>query len=149
MNKLATKLASWPVVVLSFMWLLTLSLGELAPDWVSKVRFAMFPVVTMKGEMIERTPTYAVLHIYGEKHRGAECKYLGIQAFGDRTVGLPVDLNIVRTDMPSDGKTKPPGVYDTGNWRVWPILGVHRVRVYVEHDCLGTRVGTQIAEVDI
>lgn len=140
-------LVSWPMVIVSAFWLASLFIAQLSPGLLDKARFWLFPVVSMKGDLVERTDQYAIVHIYGEKHRGPECKYLGVQAFGDRTIGLPVDMHISRVDIPEEGRTKPSGSYDIGNWRVWPVEGVVRVRVYVEHDCLGVRVGTQIAEV--
>ena len=119
------------------------------PDLVDPIRFFIRPVVTMKGELVSKTSDVARVHIFGKKHRGIECEYLGIQAFGDRLVGLPADLIIKRVDMPSDGISKPQGTYDIGIWELRPMLGVTTARVYVSHNCEGVRIATKVAEVPI
>lgn len=131
----------YAAVLMSVLWLM--------PPWYDKVRFWFYPVATMQGEITARTADGILLRMYGVKHRGAECEFLDIQAFGDRLVGLPIDLYINRVDMPADGKTKPAGVYDIGLWNIHPTAQVTQVRVYVSHDCDGTKWATQIAKVEL
>jgi hypothetical protein len=119
------------------------------PNFYDTARFYVRPVAVMQGDLVSKTEGSARLHIYGHKGRGVECRYLSIQAFGDRLVGLPVDLIITRVDIPHVGDTKPTGDFDIGAWEVKPTLGVIVVRVYVTHDCEGTKVATKIAEVKI
>lgn len=130
-------------------WFITglIALAWFLPDFYDPVRFKLRPVVSMNGELQARTTDGVLIRIYGEKLRGVECKYLDIQAFGDRIIGMPIDLHIKRVDMPSDGKTKPAGSYDIGTWNVHPTATVSVVRVYVSHDCEGSKVATQIAKV--
>ena len=131
----------YAAVLASVLWL--------SPPWYDKVRFWFYPVVVMQGDITARTNDGIIVHMYGEKRRGAECRFLGIQAFGDRLVGYPVDLYIRRVDMPSDGITKPAGVYDIGFWNIHPTANVTSVRVYVSHDCDGAKWATQIAKVEL
>lgn len=131
-------------------WVMAFVFGvAILPNWIDKAKFYIRPVAVMEGKLISKTADTARLHIYGTKRRGVECQYLGIQAFGDRLVGLPVDLVIGRVDIPQVGDTKPTGNFDIGVWEIKPTLGVITVRVYVSHDCSGTRVATKIAEVKI
>ena len=109
--------------------------------------FWLTPVVDISGKVVEKSPSSVFVHMAGKKLRGAECVYRGIQAFGDRAVGLPVDLNIERRDMPSEAKTKPKGVYDIGTWEVWPTPGVVQIRIYTLHECNSHMVSTEIAKV--
>lgn len=113
------------------------------------VRFWLYPVAKMEGEVAARGDGFVIVRIQGKKLRGVECEYLGRQAFGDRLIGPPVELYITRLDRPEDGKTKPPGTYDVGLWDIRPTLGVTRVRVYVTHNCEGTRWATEIASINI
>lgn len=115
-----------------------------------RLSFWWTPVVRMQGDVvIGPTDSYVVLHIYGEKLRGEECAYKGLQAFGDRAVGPTVGLRISRVDLPEEGTTKPVGTYDIGRWRVWPVDGVDTVKVYAMHECGGRFVATKITEVKI
>lgn len=114
------------------------------------VSFWLRPIVQMSGEVVERTSDDAILlHITGKKLRGVECRYLGLQAFGERLVGPLVDLYIERTDRKSEGTTKPNGMFDIGYWKVWPTTGITAVRVYVTHDCAGTLWATEITKVEL
>lgn len=104
------------------------------------------PVVTMSGTLIERDGDAVLLHITGTKHRN--CRYVGLQAYALDVTGVRHDANIQRQDHESRGDTKPPGVYDIGYWRVWPVDPIAaRVLVYAEHDCRGISVRSIIAEV--
>jgi len=130
-------------------WIITLSIVGIAvvPDLLTQGSFYVRPVVQMEGRLVGKTTDAARIHIFGSKLRGVECQYQGIQAFGDRVVGLPVDLMILRVDMPSEGITKPQGMFETGVGEVRPTTGGTAVRVYVMHNCEGHRVATRIAEV--
>ena len=120
-------------------------------DDADRIAFWWRPVVKMQGDLVAKTADGAALiHMYGEKLRGEECVYKGLQAFGDRVAGPTVDLRIARADLPEEGSTKPSGEYDIGVWRVWPVHGVTQVNVYVAHDCgTGRLWATKIAEVKL
>lgn len=127
--------------------LLFLAVISFLPAYYDTIRFWITPVVKMHGELIARTNDGVLIRMYGEKLRGVECRFIDIQAFGDRMVGMPIDLYIKRVDMPSDGKTKPAGVYDIGTWNIHPTSTVTQVRVFVSHECDNAKVATQIAKV--
>jgi len=82
-----------------------------------------------------------------EKLRGVECEYKGIQAYGDRITGHPVDLNSKRLEVVEQGGTKSNVNYDIGIGEIWPTKNVYRVRVNVAHLCGKSRVSTEIASV--
>jgi hypothetical protein len=105
------------------------------------------PVVSMQGEIVERTADSVTLHMWGSKNRA--CKYIGIQGFSQVGNGPKRDTIITRLDMPSEGKTKPAGVFDIGHWRLQPVTGADHVSVYVQHDCDGRVVLTKITEVTL
>lgn len=117
---------------------------------IDKVRFWWRPVVQMQGILIgEISPGHITIHMYGKKLRGVECEYRGIQAYGDRITGLPVDLNSRRLDIPEKGDTKDEGTYDIGFWEIWPTEGIYRIRVNVGHLCGKSRVSTEIASINL
>lgn len=137
--------------ILSLRWLTAGLLGLLLGLYLSelnvlnKLRFAIFPVVSMQGYPIKVTDGNFYINIKGTKYRGDECQFKNIQAIGNRLVGPPVDLNVDRVDKPSLGITKIAGEYDIGVWRVWPsddIIGFH---VYVNHICSGIPWTTEVA----
>ena len=108
------------------------------------------PVVRMSGTLVGRDAQSVHIHIRGEKLR--ECRYAGVSAYAIDTGGVRHDANIRRTDAVHDnGRTKPPGLYDLGVWRVWPITPqAVRVMVVVEHLCgSGVAVRSLIAEVPL
>lgn len=105
------------------------------------------PVVVMHGRLVQRDAYSVWLHIAGAKLRA--CRYMGLTAYSVDAQGVRRDANIERSDgIESRGDTKPPGDYDLGVWRVWPV-GDEAVRalVSVEHDCAGVIVRSVIAEV--
>lgn len=117
---------------------------------VDKIRFWLRPVVIMSGELVEGPVNgYVMVHMTGTKVRGEECEYKGIQAQGDRIIGLPVDLRSQRVDIPETGTTKSAGEYDIGVWKIWPVDGIYRIRVNVGHDCQGSKVATEIARITL
>ena len=127
-----------------------MSFATLIPIYYDQIRFWWTPVTKMQGEEISRTGTGVVLHIYGKKIRGEECRWIEFQAFGDRYAGLPIDLYMLKADiLPNDGKTKPKGSYDLGLWSLYPTdpVLVYQVRVNVTHNCDGTIWSTEIAKV--
>ena len=132
-------------------WVLALPLIAIAygADMTHKISLFFVPVVRMQGELVSRTPDAAIIHMWGQRLRGTECEYRDIMAFGDRAVGLPVDLYITRKDKDADNKTRPTGEYDIGLWEVRPLPGVIAVRVFSMHDCGGRLVATKIAEVKL
>lgn len=104
------------------------------------------PVVTMQGQVVGRGDAEVMVRIIGVKHR--ECRYLGLQAYSVSAAGVFADANIKRADLDERGDTKPPGTFDLGVWRIWPLqAGASRALVYVNHDCAGVHVRTVIADV--
>jgi hypothetical protein len=137
-----TRWIPWAVMIV-------IALVMLGPDLYNDARFYVRPIAVMKGDLVTRTDDYIRIHITGEKVRGVECKYLGIQAFGDRAVGSPVDLTIRRVGLESEGLTKPAGKFDIGTWELRPSFGIITARIYTTHDCEGTLWPTKIAEVSL
>jgi hypothetical protein len=115
--------------------------------WVGWWAYDQFvPVVRMQGEVFLRTEDSVVLHMYGSKVR--ECRFVGIQGFSSVHGGMNRDMHIKRIDMPSEGKTKPIGVFDIGHWQLHPLAGATNVTVWVQHSCReGDLRNTKIAEV--
>lgn len=116
--------------------------GKLAGALYDELR----PVVVMRGVLLERRPGEVLVEIAGEKLR--PCRYNAMHAYAVRG-GVRSDASIAREDRPVDGHTKPPGKYNIGIWRVWPVAGAERVVVYVSHTCDGRLVATNVAEIDL
>lgn len=115
-------------------------------DWAYTFWDDVNPVVRMQGSIVARAPGSVTLHIKGEKLR--TCQYLQIRAYAERD-GLLHDINHERVDRPEDGHTKPPGVFDIGNWRLWPVAEASRVMVFTKHSCSGRLVVTKVADVPL
>jgi len=137
--------------ILSMRWLTAGLIGILLGMYLSelnilnKVRFAIFPVVTMGGYPIQVADGSFYINIRGTKNRGDECVFKNIQAIGERLVGLPVDLNIDRVDRAIIGTTKVAGSYDIGEWRIWPTQDIVAFHVYINHICSKTPWTTEVA----
>lgn len=107
---------------------------------------AMRPVVSMQGEIVARGPDSVTIRMWGTKNR--DCKFINIQGFSKKQPdGLSRDATGERLDMPSEGATKPTGAFEIGTWRFRPVIDARIVEVYVQHDCDGRAVVTQIARV--
>jgi hypothetical protein len=109
-----------------------------------------FPVVRMEGRIVSKDPSGSVLvHVWGEKLR--DCQFIQIDSYSLSRTGILRDANEERAeDLPADGGTKPPGVYDLGVWRIYPVVaGSTRVQMFVEHSCNGRLVYTNIADVSL
>lgn len=117
--------------------------------WYNPLRFFIFPVVSMSGEPVAKTIDGVLLRIGGTKHRGLECQYVDTIAFGDRLTGFPIDLYIARVDRSADGKTRPAGTYSIGLYNIHPTATVSNIRVYVIHNCEGTKWASKIAELKL
>ena len=107
---------------------------------------SIYPVVSMRADVVAKQPTEVVVRLSGTKNR--DCKYLGIDAFS-RHGEMLRDLNMERIDMPADGGTKPKGHFDFGTWRIWPTSNTKLVMIYVRYDCSGRDVFVNVAEVAI
>lgn len=105
----------------------------------------VFPVVKMRGEIVGRTDSHVIVHMYGEKLR--LCKFVKIQGYSKFPDGTLKNINIDRTDVPFKGETRPLGKFNIGTWRLWPIDGARGAAVYIEHDCDKRPVLTKIADV--
>lgn len=139
-----------------FLWIPQVMLVVSLLSWVysvnlyDTVRFWWTPVVEMKGRVV--APLQGgeiVIGMRGWKHRGVECEYKGVQAFGIRQAAPNVDLRMARIDIPEDKNTKPKGWYDIGVWKVWPVASpsLMGVEVIITHNCGGTLWSTQIAYI--
>ena len=106
------------------------------------------PVVTMQGTLVSANERAAVVWVRGTKHRF--CEYRGVQAFSIDAAGVAYDALATRVDIDEAGRTKPPGDYDIGHWRIQPLVaGAKAVRLYVSHRCGNTVVETMIANVPL
>ena len=113
-------------------------------DWAYSIYDELRPVVRMSGRIVERSGESILLSITGEKLRA--CEYLAMRAYAERD-GRLLDVNAARVDRPEDRHTKPRGVFDLGQWRVWPVDGAASVLVYSTHSCDGRLVVSKLAEV--
>jgi hypothetical protein len=110
----------------------------------------IFPVVDMRGTLVAYDPSGAALvHVGGSKLR--DCQFIQIDSYSVSRTGILRDANEERVDdLPVDGGTKPPGTYDLGVWRIYPVVaGATAVRMYVEHSCNSRLVYTLIADVPL
>lgn len=110
---------------------------------------SLWPVVTMQGTLIEKGDGFAVVHISGTKHR--KCQFLQIDSYATNQEGMIRDANETALgDVPYDGGSKPPGSFDLGQWRIFPIdKRAVSLQMYVEHSCDGRMVITKIVEVPL
>ena len=150
-KKMNRTLADWLYRYRWWPWVVAIPILAITvvPSEYARLRFTLWPVAEMQGELVGRKEDAAIIHIYGKKLRGLECTYLGITAFADRVVGLPVDLNIRRLDKAETGVTRPSGTFDLGLWEVHPVMGATKVRVYTAHNCEGVKIATLVAEVKL
>lgn len=121
--------------------------GGVVDEWLSQRYDRMFPVVEMTGTLISRGDNEAVIAIGGRKLR--ECSYVRIQAYSVGADGNMTDAFISRTDIPESGETKPPGNFQVGTWRVWPLPQSRGLVVYVNHLCGSRIVLTKIADIPL
>ena len=106
------------------------------------------PVVTMQGMLLSVNERAAVGWVRGTKHRF--CEYRGVQAFSIAADGVAYDALATRVDIDETGRSKPPGNYDIGHWRIQPLVAdAKAVRMYVAHRCGETIVETMIANVPL
>lgn len=107
-----------------------------------------FPVLRMRGELVDVQADYADLRIRGEKLRGEECRLVKVYAYTVRSDGSRADADALRQDLPQTARPRPAGVYDIGVWRVRPIdAAAVRAQVWTHHSCVGRDVLSLIADV--
>ena len=70
--------------------LVGLLLSFVVPTQVLSLYDALFPVVTLKAEVVQKMPSEIVVRLSGQKNR--DCRYLGIDAFS-RVGTLLRDIN--------------------------------------------------------
>ena len=115
--------------------------------YVQSVYDDVRPVVRMSGEIVGRDGSSVLIKVTGEKLR--DCRYLRISAFA-KIDDRADDVYAKREDAPENGLTKPRGKYSAGVWRVWPVVDMTQIiEMYVQHDCSGRVVLTQIARVKV
>jgi hypothetical protein len=123
------------------------------PSWVGPVREAydsIFPVLQMKGVLVDRQGSAVMIHIQGRKLRGEECRLLHVYGYAIQQDGRLSDATATRIDQPIDGRTRDAGFYDIGIWRVQPVdEDATGVKVVTQHDCVGRVVLSTIAEVTL
>ena len=114
--------------------------------WTEGLRWydATRPVVRMKAEVIEREENSITLRLTGEKLRN--CAYLGLYAYGVDVNGVLHDVYREKVDVPENRTTRPVGVQDFGDWKVWPVRFAS-VTMYSRHDCDGRVVLTKLFDM--
>lgn len=111
---------------------------------------SVFPVLTMRGELVSRDADYVDVHIRGTKHRGEECRLVSVYAYTVRADGLRADAFANRMDQPQAGRLRGVGEWDIGIWRVRPVDSLaSRAEVWTHHNCVGRDVLTRIADVGV
>lgn len=109
---------------------------------------AAFPVLSMRGQLIKRDEISVFINISGIKNR--DCSYAGMQSYSLNAEGERSPVYREKQGMPESGQTRPPGAYDLGTWRYWPLeADSMRVQVFVQHICSGRLITTNVADVDL
>jgi len=112
----------------------------------------MFPVLTMKGTLIDAQHGEVTVHIVGYKNRGEECRLVSVFGYtytGDKMTPRK-DAIAERVDMPMLKRPRSEGFYDIGFWKVWPVgEDVKTVEVWTHHECYGRPIQTKVADITI
>jgi hypothetical protein len=109
-----------------------------------------FPVLSMSGEIVERTEDSVIFHIKGRKLRGEECRLLAVYGYAVDKYGRLTDATATRIDMKEVGRPRDVGLYDIGLWRIKPVyMDSVAVKVITQHDCVGRVVLSTIAEASL
>jgi len=136
----------WTIV---FAVVVALLVSQLLVPFIQDLRQSRIdaePVVKMQGEILARTSDTVTIHMWGEKIRA--CTFVKLNAFTivDKVMR---DANMLRVDPAPAQGNRPLGSFDMGEWMIWPTAGASKVTVFVQHDCAGRIVLTNIAEVDL
>ena len=114
------------------------------------------PVIEQHSVLVAQTDEYVDIHILGERLRGDECQYLGIQAYTLATGRAPLIANIERPGaVPLRNETRPLGPFDGGVVRVRPLRDpaypqpAESVLVQARYLCNGFPVRATLAEVSL
>jgi len=104
------------------------------------------PVVKMQGDLIARTADTVTISISGEKLR--PCTFVKLNAFAI-VDNYMRDAHLERISKAPTQGNRPLGAFHMGEWMIWPTNGAKQVKVFVQHDCSGKVIVTQIATVDL
>lgn len=124
---------------------LVLSLSAFSTDSLLKGYDELYPVVDMRGELVESSPDSVFIRVTGKKNRA--CEYVALQAYYRSADGTMRDAYRERIGVGETRSTKPVGYFDIGVWRVWPRRDAVAVLMYTTHECSGRVVVTKVAEV--
>lgn len=102
------------------------------------------PVVAMTGKLISRAEGKVIIHVKGVKLR--QCRFITLNAYAVKD-GEYSDVYRDRINGVENGVTKQVGVYDLGQWALWPVVGAEKVVMRVTHDCGGRLLSAEIADV--
>ena len=109
-----------------------------------------YPVVAMKGALIERKDNYAIVEIAGEKLRDENCIATKIFAFLETSEGVKHDVLIESADPIHAKPSRKQGFYNVGKWKISPIIPeADKLHVYIQHRCLDRDIITEIANVKL
>lgn len=141
--------ALWVGTLLGSAWAVIVIVGPLISSEIRAYTYRVFPVVVMTGELTRKESEAVRIHIAGVKLR--ECDFRGLQAYVERADGYFDDaVQLIRVEGPLRGESKPKGPWDLGEWIIRPIgKGTKRVLVFVEHNCVGDNIRTNIADVEL
>lgn len=105
------------------------------------------PVISLYAAVLQRGPDSLVLHLTAQKHR--DCRYIRFQAFMQLPNGEMDDIGLLRVDQPEEGRTKPVGKLDLGEWKVWPVNFNRPLLIYGQYWCGDRLVTSKALEFDL
>ena len=133
--------------------LLGILLGLFIASYIGSIRsFVMnthaefFPVVKYQAEIVGRKDDFVLIHVWGEKLRDCPAIKDSLESYTVRKDTL-FDANEFRID--GNPNSRPVGKVDLGVWKIWPVEGAKRVRMYVSHDCDGSVIRSKIVDVPL
>lgn len=120
--------------------------SKLATVPIMELYDVLQPVATLKVRELSRTSDSMTIHLTGERNFNRDCVYRGVFAYSKYGVVMR-DINMVRTDKPATGQTKPKGKHDFGIWMLWPVDSASSFTVYVKYECAGRDVFVEAMEI--
>lgn len=148
MARLSNPATPWSII-------LVLAIGVSFGGIVDPVRHGLeavwywaFPVVETETTVLYQGGDYIDLSVSGVKRW--PCRFdPPVGAEVTLPLGSKVDVLAVRIDRPEYGTTRPTGPFGPQIWRVGPLEGGVKVRIYINHVCDGRTVTSVFAEADI
>ncbi len=117
--------------------------AEAMSEWYDGLR----PVIVGSVRVVTVDQHRAVISMKVDKRR--ECEYVRLVAYTIDADNVRRDATIRRMGESEGRVTRTVGVYELGEWEVYPRLGGRVVRVESVHDCDGRQVRTVLGQVEL